>query len=115
MRQWRLAPLPRPPPRYLPTRQRAHPRHQRVSLEIGAFTLTIPAGSFRADRKGRFKLEGTIDGVALEAVIRPLGLGRFDLKAEGRGANLRGLTNPVTVGLLLGDDGGRTTVLAELE
>lgn len=90
-----------------------------VSLQLsggsGAFSLNIPAGSFEQDKKGRFKFEGVIDGVELEAVIRPLGGDAFEFKAEGEGADLTGIANPVTVNLTIGNDSGSTTVEAEFE
>lgn len=82
---------------------------------MGTFSTTIPAGSFKQDKKGRFKFEGVIGGVELEAVIRPLGAGSFEFKAEGEGANLSGTVNPVTVGITIVNDGGSTTVPAEIE
>lgn len=86
-----------------------------VHLQVGAFSTTIPAGSFKQDKKGRFKFEGTINGVALEAVIRPLGGNQFEFKAEGTGATNLPTQNPVTVKLTIGDDDGSTTVEAEFE
>jgi hypothetical protein len=82
-----------------------------VTVDIGAVSLTIPAGDFRTDSKGRFKFEGTIGGTKLEVVIRPLGEDRYQLTAEGRrpGAPLVG---PVTVHLAIGNDEGTTTVTA---
>ena len=57
-----------------------------------------------------------INGVALEAVIRPLGGGRYEFKAEGEGAALPGTANPVQVSLTIGDDGGNMiTVEAKFE
>lgn len=88
-----------------------------VSLSLsggtGTFSITIPAGAFTQDNKGRFKFEGVIDGVALETMIQPLLGGSFEFKAEGTGADLTGITNPVEVGLTIRDDGGSTTVEAE--
>jgi hypothetical protein len=84
------------------------PLTEAVSFQVGPFSTTIPAGRFKKDTKGRFKFEGVIDGVALEAVIRPLYGGRFEFKAEGKGANLPGMTNPVEVTLTIGNDGGNT-------
>jgi hypothetical protein len=91
------------------------PLTEDVSFQVGTFSTTIPAGSFKQDKKGRFKFEGVIDGVALEAVIQPLGGDTYEFKAEGANADLTGTVNPVTVALTIGDDGGSTTVEAEFE
>jgi hypothetical protein len=92
-----------------------NPPAEDVTLQIGTFSITIPAGSFRQDKKGRFTFEGTINGVALEFVIQPLGGNSFQFEAEGRGANFTGTMNPVTVTLTIGDDSGSTTVIAEFD
>ena len=92
-----------------------HPPAEDVTLKIGTFSITIPAGSFREDKKGRFKFEGTINGVALEFAIRPLGGNSFEFQAQGEGADFTGTMNPVTVNLTIGDDSGSTTVNAEFD
>ncbi len=101
-----------------------------VKLELtggtGSFSTTIPAGSFefrpaKPGKKGKpgkpaeFRFEGVIDGVALEVKIADLGVGMFEFKAEGTGADLTGTVNPVTVKLIIGDDGGSASVTAEFE
>lgn len=91
------------------------PLTEDVSLQVGTFSTTIPAGSFKVDKKGRFKFEGVIGGVSLQAKITPLGANSFEFKAEGTGTDLTGTVNPVTVQLAIGDDGGSTTVTAEFE
>ena len=48
--------------------------------------------------------------VSIEALIVPLGNNRFGFQVAAYGANLSGTKNPVTVGLLIGDDSGTTTV-----
>jgi hypothetical protein len=94
------------------------PLTEAVSLALaggtGAVTLTIPAGSFTRTGNGGFAFEGTINGVALEAQIRPIRGNQFTFKAEGTGANLTGIANPVAVTLTIGDDSGTTTVTAEI-
>lgn len=92
-----------------------NPAAEDVTLEVGPFSVTIPAGSFRADKKGRFKFEGYLNNVALEAQIRPLDNNRFEFKAEASGVNLIGTPNPVPVRLIIGDDGGNTTSTADFE
>jgi hypothetical protein len=77
--------------------------------------MTIPAGSFKADKSGGFKFQGTINRVRLEASIRPLRGGAFEFEAETEGANLKGMANPVTVSLTIGDDGGSRAVRAKIE
>ena len=86
-----------------------------MTLKIGTFSVTIPAGSFKKNPNGRFALEGTINGVSLQVQIAPLGNNIFTFKAEGKGVDLTGLTNPVTVVLTIGTDSGTTAVRAEFE
>ena len=85
-----------------------HPDTEDVTLRVGAFSVKIAAGSLRRDKKGRFKYEGVIDGVALEAVIRQRGPSTFEFKVEGKGAGLTRTTNSVEVTLTIGNDGGNT-------
>lgn len=90
------------------------PPTEDVHLQVGTFFSTIPAGSFKLDKKGRFKFDGVIDGVALEAKIQPLGGVNYEFKAQGQFAHLTGTVNPVTVGLTIGNDGGSTSVTADI-
>jgi YVTN family beta-propeller protein len=92
-----------------------HPLTEDVKLQIGAFSITIPAGSFKQNRQGRFVFEGVVDGVRLEANIAPLASNSFKLSAEGEGASLGGTANPVTVSLTIGKNSGSTSVTAEFE
>ena len=89
-----------------------NPVTENVTLEIGTFSVTIPAGSFKQIPHGRFAFEGVIDRVSLEVQIVPLGNNIFTFKAEGTRVDLADLTNPVTVALTIGDDTGGTAVTA---
>ena len=90
-----------------------------MTLELkhgtASFTTTIPAGSFKQDKTGRFTFKGTINGVMLTATITPLGGTAFAFEAQGKHADLTGIANPVTVKLTIGNDGGSTTVTAEFK
>jgi hypothetical protein len=77
------------------------PLTEPVTLSVGTFTTTIPPGSFEGNKKGFFSFDGTINGVRLEALIKPTGTLRNDFKAEAEGANLAGTKNPVPVTLTL--------------
>jgi hypothetical protein len=91
------------------------PQAEVVSLQVGSFSTTIPAGSFRSDKKGRFKFEGVVDGVELEVMIRPLDAARFELKAEAEGSIQMGTVSPIPVNLTIGDDAGATVVNPDFE
>jgi DNA-binding beta-propeller fold protein YncE len=91
------------------------PVTEKVTLQIGTFSVTIPAGSFEQDHNRRFEFEGVINDVRLEMRIIPLGNNIFTFKAEGKGVDLTDLTNPVTVVLTIGTDSGSTDVTAEFE
>jgi hypothetical protein len=94
------------------------PLTEDVKLELtggtGSFTTTIPAGSFKKDKKGRFQFEGTINGVDLQAKITRFGRHQFKCEMEGEHAELTGIANPVIVSLTVGDDSGSTAVTAIL-
>ena len=86
-----------------------------MTLQIGTFSVTIPAGSFKRNPNGRFAFQGVINVVNLQVQIVPLGNNIFTFKAEGTGVDLTGLTNPVTVVLTIGIDTGATTVTAQFQ
>ncbi|MGH7769697.1 MAG: hypothetical protein ACREQP_19795 [Candidatus Binatia bacterium] len=90
-----------------------------VSLELkggkSAYSVAIPAGSFKKDSGGGFNFQGTITRVKLTASVRPSRGGSFDFEVETEGANLKGFANPVTVSLAIGDNHGSRTVTAKIE
>jgi YVTN family beta-propeller protein len=86
-----------------------------VKLQVGPFITTIPAGSFRRHEDRSNTFEGVIDGVRLEAKIELTGSSRYTFRAEARGANLSGITNPVLVSLGIGNDAGLTSVKARFD
>jgi hypothetical protein len=89
-----------------------NPVTEKVTLQIGTFSVMIPAGSFNQGFFEGFKFEGAINGVRLGVQIVPLGNNLFTFKAVGSGVDLTRLTNPVTVVLTIGIDSGTTTAVA---
>ncbi|MDQ6868672.1 MAG: YncE family protein [Pseudomonadota bacterium] len=97
-----------------------------VTLQVGTFTTTIPAGSFKKHRdgdgdgagdeheEGLFTFHGVIDGMRLEALIKRTGTLRYAFDAEARHANLTGTTNPVPVMLTIGGNSGMIPVKAAI-
>jgi YVTN family beta-propeller protein len=92
-----------------------NPPNQPVSLTIGTYSVTIPAGSFVKHKPG-YAFEGIINGVSLEVLIKfgstP---GSYRFLAKGKGANLKGTTGPVTVTLSIGNNIGTTQINAGSE
>src|SRR5260221_578591 len=78
-----------------------NPVTEDVTLQIGTFAVTIPAGSFGQKPNGRIYLNGVINDVKLKAQIVPLGNNIFTFNAEGKGVDLTGLTSTVTVVLTI--------------
>jgi len=86
-----------------------------VTFKLAGFSITIPGGSFHLAGLGtRFVFEGTINGVALQANLTPLGGNSFPLTLDAAGASNLPTTNPVTVGLTIGKNTGRISVNAGL-
>jgi hypothetical protein len=99
-----------------PTSNGLNPLTEAVMLQVGTYTVTLPAGSFKALKRGSkqngYVYEGTIQGVALQLQIVPLSGGAYTLKAEGSPVDLTTLQNPVSVALTIADDAGSTQVYA---
>jgi hypothetical protein len=91
------------------------PLTEDVVVQVGTFSATIPAGSFRGHGSREFTFEGDVDGVALEVKIRSRRQGRFDLTLEAEGVGVASIVNPVTVGITIGNDGGTAMVTAEFD
>jgi hypothetical protein len=91
-----------------------NPVTENVTLQIGTFSVTIPAGSFQQDSR-LFRFDGVINDLKLQVQIVSLTNNLFILKANGSGVDLTSLTNPVTVGLTIGIDSGSTEVIARFE
>jgi outer membrane protein assembly factor BamB len=91
-----------------------NPVSETVTLQMGSYSVNVPTGSFIQDKNGVFVFEGTIAGAALQFRINPTGPNSYTLQAEGIGASLGGISNPVPVTLTIGDDTGTTTITADI-
>ncbi|MGB7947642.1 MAG: hypothetical protein WCH75_08170, partial [Candidatus Binatia bacterium] len=58
---------------------------------------------------------GTINAVRAIVSIRPLPNDAFEFEIEGERVSLKGVANPVTVSLTIGDDSGSRSVKAKIE
>lgn len=90
------------------------PIAETVTLFVESGKWTMPRGSFFKDDQGRYRAEALIAETLLEMMIRPLGENEFELRASAARAELVRPENPLAVRLMIGDDGGKTTVLAEI-
>ena len=86
------------------------PLTQDVTLQLGGFSATIPAGSFHAVN-GSFTFSGIVSGVPMDATIQPQA-GGYAFTFDGAGAPNLPAANPVTVGLGIGNNGGTVQVTA---
>lgn len=87
-----------------------NPPTQPLTLKVGTYTVTVPAGSFKAGSHGTFTFAGTIGGVALQIRIAPLGGRSYQIQLEASGIDLTGLSNPVAVDLSIGNNTGTASV-----
>ena len=71
--------------------------------------------SFDDDCLQHVEFEGVVEGVDLEIEICSLGANMFEFEIAGENADLTGTVNDVIIFLVIGDDGGTTSVIAEIE
>lgn len=79
---------------------------EEVFIKVGAFTTTIPAGSFQQEAKGKVSYKGRVGDIELDVYFLAIGKGRFRFKVEGEGANRTGRVRLQDVSLRIGDDSG---------
>ena len=84
-----------------------------VTIRIGPFAVTIPAGSFRRN-DASYNFQGIIDGVSLKAQVTPAGALHYTFALTAQGASLGGLKNPAPVALTIGRVCGEAPVTAQI-
>jgi hypothetical protein len=92
-----------------------NPVGEAVQLQVGTYSVTIPANSFREHGKREFSFDGWINDVSVRIRIEQTKGKEYLFTAEGKGNILKGIKNPVTVGLVIGDDEGSATVKADID
>ncbi len=97
-----------------------NPLAENVSLQVGTYSVTIPAGSFHqlnsGSKKGTYVFSGVVNGVTLSLQIAPPSVtgNGWGFKASGTPVDLTGLSNPVTVVITIGNDSGTTAINASI-
>ncbi len=87
------------------------PALQATLLRIGNFVLAIPPGAFKQiGWGGPYWFSGTFQGMAVQALLQPLGGQQYSLEAYAFNAILIGIPTPATVQLTIGGENGTTTV-----
>jgi DNA-binding beta-propeller fold protein YncE len=92
-----------------------YPLSETVTLQVGSYSVTVPSGSFKERDRFAYIFVGEIDGVDLNIRIYHVIGNDYIFTAEGKGDILSGVTNPVTIGLAIGDDEGSATVKADID
>ena len=91
--------------------ERVDPSAKEVALDVGSFSTTVPAGSFKLTETtpvSQFRFEGDVDGVNLEMSIRILDEVVW-FEAEAEPAELPVSSSPLVVTFRIGDDTATTT------
>lgn len=86
------------------------PITENVGFQLGAFSITIPSGSFVQDGNRVFRFEGIIDKVKLKVKIMSLGNQQYKFRAEVEGVDLNGTLTPLNTKLTIGNDEGKTNL-----
>lgn len=85
-----------------------------VTVEVGAFSVTIPPGAFaKGSVYGEWDFDGTVDGHAVHARLWWKGGKQYLVLAKVTAA-LTGVSNPVPVTLSLANNAGSQTVTAAI-
>jgi 6-phosphogluconolactonase len=92
----------------------ADPLAQPVTIQLGDFSLTIPAGSFKYFRngvnEGTYLFQGVIGRTTLKVQIVPLSGNEFQISAYGKHVDVSRFSSPVIVTVGIGDNSASTSV-----
>jgi hypothetical protein len=90
-----------------------NPHLQQVTFSVGSYAVTLPGGSFAANKTG-YVYQRTVNNIFLCVYIKSTSTpGSYILLANSKGAPLSGITSPVPVALTIGDDFGTTQMKAK--
>ncbi len=79
------------------------PSTEPVTLQIGTFNATIPAGSFKGSRSGTFTFNGVMNGVSMQVLVRPAGAaGQYDFHVKTQNLSLPAIGSPIPLTLTIG-------------
>ena len=90
-----------------------NPQTQAVTVQVGTYTTTIPAGSFTQNKQG-FAYQGVINGVALQMTINLQSGSTYAVKLQAAGV-VPATTNPVPVSFTIGNNTGSISVNAQIQ
>jgi uncharacterized repeat protein (TIGR03803 family) len=95
------------------------PGSQLVILQVGSYSVTVPAGSFKTlengNKTGGWAYQALINGTTVAIQIVALGGDSYQFKATAEPVNFTGIENPVTVAITVGGNGGSTNVTATIK
>lgn len=77
-----------------------------VSLEVGTYSKTIPAGAFKQEERGKLRYDEVTKDSSLTVKIRLAGNNKFTFKIEAEGVKVPKGLKAEDVMLKIGDDGG---------
>jgi hypothetical protein len=80
------------------------PLTEDITVTVGSYQLTIPAGSFTQKRGYRY--QGILAGAEVFAWLREQGHDEYTFLLKIKDVDLAGSANPVTIGLAIGNDSG---------
>src|SRR5205823_11812904 len=83
-----------------------NPAGDSFSVQVGPFSLVIPAGSLTKDDKLGFSFHGQIAGASVAIKLIQHSPTQFGFKIEADGVDLSGTANPVSVQILAGNNSG---------
>jgi hypothetical protein len=86
-----------------------NPPAETVAVSLGSWSVTIPAGSF-VKRGDCFDFEGPVDGQKVFLKFRETAPNSYQVILKVKRANVTELTDPVTVRVRSGGDGGSVSV-----
>jgi hypothetical protein len=95
------------------------PATQPVTLQVGSYSVAIPAGSFKTlengSKSGGWVYQAVINGTTVAIQIVALGGDSYQFKATAEPVNFTGIESPVTVAITIGGNGGSTNVTATIK